>query len=890
MKNKTGLPLIALTAIIISLSSCGGSQKIVAPEAPVAAQAEPVEPGIAEDTIMIDSASMAENDDSKQEEANIPVDLPEYHGSYTKTIDLLHTKLNLTFDWQKQYVNGKASLKFTPHFYPLESFELDAKGFDIKKVELVKPKTALKYTNDGKKLTITLPSTFTRKDTFWIDIDYTAKPNEGETGGSEAILSDKGLYFINPTGEEIGKPSQIWSQGETESNSRWFPTIDKPNERCTGEITLTVQDSMTTLSNGLLVASKKNTDGTRTDTWKMDIPIAPYLYMIAVGKYAVVKDTWNGKEVSYYVEPKYKDDAKAIFNHTPEMLTYFSRILNYPYPWQKFSQIIVRDYVSGAMENTTAVVFGEFVQKTKRELIDNTNDGIVAHEMFHHWFGDLVTCESWSNLTLNEGFANYSEYLWNEYKYGKDVAENERLNQLEGYLNSIKQGSQHALIDFGYKDKENMFDAHSYNKGGLTLHMLRKYVGDDAFYTALNKYLRDNQFKSVEVHNLRLAFEAVTGEDLNWFFNQWYLHAGFPQLEVDNSYDSANKTLSVTVAQLQPIEDNLPIYILPTQIEAYDKSGNKRTFDIRIDKRTQTFEFDLDFEPSLVLLNPENDLVALINNKLTEEQEALRYMYCPDYFSRYFSITAIKDFNGEMGKKVLNKAIADSSWEIRAFALHKMDVANNPDQLGAIKKAALTDKNSNVRAFAIDILGNLSDKSNVELFKKYINETDAYPVTASALKALYITDQKEAVTQAHKLYNENNSAIVLVIGQIFSEQKDTSALEYFKSKSMQVDGYDAINFYAMYENLLQETSPKIILQHANTLSKIALADGGSLWRKIGVTKTIKDLQKFSEEKAEDIQSPEMENWKTNASNLNFMFQEIKKKENNPQLKSYYNML
>jgi len=220
-------------------------------------------------------------------------------------------------------------------------------------------------------------------------------------GGSAAITSDQGLFFINPRNEDSEKPQQIWTQGETEWNSRWFPTTDKPNERCTQEMYLTVEDKYVTLSNGLLKSSKKNADGTRTDYWKM------------------VK-----------------------------------------YPWQKYSQVVVRDYVSGAMENTTGVIFGDFVQKTERELIDNHNDGIVAHEMFHHWFGDYVTCESWANLTMNEGFANYSEYLWFEHKYGREEADRHLRNEMNGYLGSVGQGGAHPLIHWGYNDKEDMFDAH----------------------------------------------------------------------------------------------------------------------------------------------------------------------------------------------------------------------------------------------------------------------------------------------------------------------------------------------------------------------------------------------------------------------------------------------
>jgi len=394
--------------------------------------------------------------------------LPRYNSSFPLINNIVHTKLDLRFDWSKQYVMGKATLTLKPWFYPVESVTLDAKGFDIHKVSFAGSTAPLKYDYTNDKLTISLGRKIQSNEEYQLFIDYTAKPAEtGGKGGSEAITSDQGLYFINHDGKTPDKPMQIWTQGETESNSRWFPTVDKPNERCTQEMYITIEDRFKTLSNGLLLSSTKNSDGTRTDYWKMDQPHAPYLFMMAIGEFSVTTEKWQNIPLEYYVEPEYEPSAKNIFGRTPEMLDFFSEITGVKYPWQKYAQVVVRDYVSGAMENTTGVIFGDFVQKTNRELIDNHNDGIVAHELFHHWFGDYVTCESWANLTMNEGFANYGEYLWFEHQYGKDEADSHRNSEMSTYFQSTAQGGAHDLIHFGYNDKEDMFDAHSYNKGGL---------------------------------------------------------------------------------------------------------------------------------------------------------------------------------------------------------------------------------------------------------------------------------------------------------------------------------------------------------------------------------------------------------------------------------------
>jgi aminopeptidase N len=401
-------------------------------------------------------------------------------------------------------------------------------------------------------------------------VDYTAKPEELKAEGSEAITDAKGLYFINPKGEEANKPTQIWTQGETEASSAWFPTIDAPNENTTQEIVMTVDKKYVTLSNGLLIDSKDNGNGTRTDTWKQTKPHAPYLAMMAVGDFAVIKDKWKNIAVDYYVEHDYAQYGKAIFGETPAMLEFYSNVLDYQYPWDKYAQIVVRDYVSGAMENTTAVIHGEFLHRTDRELLDGDNERIIAHELFHHWFGDIVTCESWSNLPLNESFATYGEYMWLEHRHGRAAADRHSEEQMGQYFASTKQQGHVDLIRFNYEDKEDMFDAHSYNKGGRVLHMLRKTIGDDAFFKALSVYLKAHQYEAVEIHQLRLAMEKVTGQDLNWFFNQWFLNQGHPDLAVKHVNDAAKGTHSVILTQEHDLKE-FPLYRIPLDVDIYSQ-------------------------------------------------------------------------------------------------------------------------------------------------------------------------------------------------------------------------------------------------------------------------------------------------------------------------------
>ena len=310
-----------------------------------------------------------------QTEPDMPADTSWkkiYRESSPRINNLVHTKLDVRFDYEKSWLYGKEWVTLQPHFYPTDSLLLDAKGMEIKELSMMKgaSKTPLKYTYDGMQLNIKLDKQYAATEKYTLYIDYISKPNDVSVKGSAAITDAKGLYFINPNGEEKGKPTQIWTQGETEANSVWFVTIDKPNQKTTQELIMTVLAKYVTLSNGLLTAQKKNADGTRTDTWKMDLPHAPYLFFMGVGDFTIVKDSYKGKEVSYYVEKDQAQYARKVFGNTPEMMKFFSEKLGVEYPWAKYSQMVGRDYVSGAMENTTATLHQESAYQNNRQLAD----------------------------------------------------------------------------------------------------------------------------------------------------------------------------------------------------------------------------------------------------------------------------------------------------------------------------------------------------------------------------------------------------------------------------------------------------------------------------------------------------------------------------------------
>jgi aminopeptidase N len=674
----------------------------------------------------------------------------------TRINNLVHTKLEVRFNYETSQLYGKAWISLTPHLYPTDSLELDAKGMDIKAVSLYqtgKPAPSLSYQNTGEKLHIKLNKTYKKGETYTVYIDYTANPDAYEKlSGRDPMLGTKGLFFINPKGENKKKPIQIWTQGETESNSVWFPTIDQTQQKCTQELTMTVPAKYVTLSNGKLVSQKNNADGTRTDYWKMDLPHSPYLFFMGVGDYAVIKDSWKGKEVNYYVEPEYASVAKKIFGNTPEMMTYFSTITGVPYPWIKYSQMTARDYVAGAMENTTATLHQNSAQQDARELTDgNIWEGTIAHELFHQWFGDYVTAESWSNLTVNESFANYSQLLWEEYKYGKDAALAEHYKNMQEYM--MGDNKKKDLVRFYYADREDMFDAVSYQKGGRILHMLRNHVGDSAFFKGLNLYLTQNKFKSAEAHHLRLALEEVSGMDLTWFFNQWYYGSGHPQLDIKYAYDENTKQATVTVKQTQ---NTGAIFMIPTFLDIYHGKEKKR-HAIWIRNALDSFRFDAASKPDLI--NFDGDKILLAEKK--ENKNLDNYIHQFYHAGNYLDRKEAVDFCGRKtddpkALALLKDALKDPYHGIRELALEKINIKNNRiknEFEPLIASLVKTEKNRPVKASMINALGKTENSAYKSFYLNNISDS-SYSVAGAALEALSKIDSVSALEWAKKLSAE----------------------------------------------------------------------------------------------------------------------------------------
>ncbi len=755
-----------------------------------------------------------------------------YKPEREKINNLVHTKLKVSFDFEKMQMPAEAWITLKPHFYATQDLTLDAKAMLIEKVS--KNGRDLKYDYDGRQLKIKLGNTFSKGEEYTIYIKYTARPEEVKAEGSAAITDAKGLYFIDPMETDPDKPTQIWTQGEPESNSVWFPTIDSPNQKTTQEIYITVPNKYVTLSNGLLQNQIDNANGTRTDYWNMTQKHTPYLFFMGIGEYSVVKDFYKGKEVNYYVDKEYEPYAQEIFGNTPEMLGFFSDLLGIEYPWSKYAQIVGADYVSGAMENTTATIHADNVYQTSGQLIDeNIWEDTIAHEVFHHWFGNLVTTESWSNLTVNESFANYSEYLWREYKYGKDHADAHRYKDLNQYY---KGGNfDKSLVRFKHNKHMDMFDGVSYQKGGGILHNLRNLLGSEAFFAGLKEYLEANKYGTGEAHQLRLALEKVSGKDLNWFFNQWYFDNGHPVLEITYSYDATNKQVVVD------IEQGEKSFNFPVKINVYE-DNNPQTYDVWVNDKSETFAFKVESEPLLIDFDVDKTIVSQITDNKNIGNYIFQYNNTLSYENRREAIEKLslhKDDKDAVA--TLIKALDDKYYGLRIMAIQGLDLSDKKAKkaVSKIKNLVKNDPKTLVQAAALKALSAISKE--VSLFENAM-QSKSYSVKRNALAAVYKLDKKKGILLAKSITDKrtkDNMKDALI--PIYLNENDNSQYEFIAKNVLKGMFFSRdVEKQKLYQNAFQVIGKSDNLK-ATTILVNDFVEAGLKYKQYGVDKMVVQL-------------------------------------------------
>ena len=625
--------------------------------------------------------------------------------------DLLTTSLDLQFDFADEAVMGTARHTLTPLRDGLRAFYFHAEAMDIAAVRQVVDGqgVGVGFGMDSARVTVTPRTPLRLGETYEFVVDYIAHPGRGAGQGS---LGDggKGLYFIDPEGTDPYRPTQIWTQGQAQSNRRWFPTWDYPNDRHEIEIALTVPDSMRTAANGALVEQTDLGDGMRRDRWRMSGDHASYLTAIVAGDFATVRDSVesiSGRTIplEYLVEPAFEDEAQAIFGETPAMISFFETYLGVPYPWDDYKQAAVRDYTAGGMENTTITTLFEHVQTDARARLDYTGRDLISHELAHQWFGDLATTKDWANLALNESFASYLEALYLEDAFGFDEAQAHAINDRLAYFRQAER-LRRPIVWYGYDSPNQMFDTHTYQKGAQVLHQLRFELGDADFRRGLHRYLTDHAFGSVELGDLRRAFEGATGRSLRRFFEQWWRQPGHPVLAVEQAYFAGSRLYTVHVVQ-QQARDAAPTFHFDVNVELNFPTAPRELRRVRIASADTTLRFQVPEKPSFVRFN--EGYGAFIEPRITQplEETLVQAVEDDEMAGRYDAVVTLarNDRNADVRDVLVRVAREDGHELVRARATEALaPYAEIAEVQQALRALAREDAAPSVRRAALGAL------------------------------------------------------------------------------------------------------------------------------------------------------------------------------------------
>lgn len=705
-----------------------------------------------------------------------------------RTYDVQHISMNISLDWEQKMVIGDVSTTIVPLSDGMTSFQVDAVAFDIESISVLE--IPLRYEYDGKKITIFTPEPVNSTDTFGYTVKYTCKPQ-------------RGLYFRYPSELNPSMGYQVWTQGQSEDNKYWLPIYDYPNDKTTTEMYVTVDDKYVTLSNGFLESSYASAGimGGTTWHWVQDKPHPTYLIMLGVGEWEIIQDEADGIEVLSYVDEDKLEMGEYAVRNTAEMMRFFNERFGYRYPWANYKQVIVKDFIYGGMENTTATVLNERVYYDPEIENDYGADGLISHELGHQWWGDLITCSNWSEIWLNESFATYSTSLWYEHYKGKDEFDYSILRNSDDAM-KYDSTKKRLPIWAGYGSAtENVYD-----KGSVAINSMRHVLGDSIFYLSLKTFLEDNEYKNVVTDDLSNSVDKVynfrsdptpgplpTSHD--WMFYQWIMKAGYPEFEVLYWYEENTKQLMLKIVQVQKQDTLTPSFKVPVDVRIYGQ-GHDLIKPIMISGTDITWTIDFPVEPEFVQFDYGNKIMDKTEYKdKSIDQTISQFDNSENAIDRIMAIRSEKEnlsginskvnirFHGEviviieavekdfdMYKQFYN----DEFWGTRKEAVDFYSfLADNPFmQYGDsevrktiysfIKSKFDSEPNSRVKRAMLTALGKSIEKKDVDFIKSKIASTKNEYIISDGIKALEEALPKEDIYDAviPYLFRQSHRSII----------------------------------------------------------------------------------------------------------------------------------
>lgn len=648
-----------------------------------------------------------------------------------RPVDVLHLALDLKVDIPEKAVEATAVIDLRA-LRDVSSIRFDAVNFDVSRVTFSRGEgspAAIEFINDGDHVEILLgDSPLLLGESASVRIDYRLHD------------PSSGLHFFAPSEANPDTPYQVWSQGQSTSNRHWVPCFDHPNEMHTTEMRVTAPKGYEVISNGRLVSKKENGDGTVTFHWLQDRPHVAYLISLIVGEFHVAQETWRGKPVLYYVPEKNKDDVQRTFGNTTRMLEHFTQLTGVEYPWDKYAQTCAEGF-GGGMENTSATTLGTWVLHDERAHLDYSADGLIAHELAHQWFGDFVTCQDWSHLWLNEGFASFMTPIWYEFDLGKEEYDYSIFGKMQ---RAVDGGKDKPVVDRHYGSPGEMFDSRSYPKGSIILHMLRRRVGDKMFWRCVNRYLVENAHQPVETSVFRRTFERITGRSLERFFYDWTERPGAPAVEVQFDWNEEDRLAELVFKQTQEAD----AFYFPLELEFHFDGLEPKVIKRQVTEKVHHFLFSLPKHPAMVLIDPRDAVLMELKEKKGRDLWSKQLAHSPYVISRIRAARHLGESGKEAEVKLLAAALArETFWGVGEQIAEALGEAGGDAARDALL-AGLKHAHPKVRRTCTDELGAFhKDEVVINALYSLIQTGDpSYRVEAAAIRSYGELQPDDALT------------------------------------------------------------------------------------------------------------------------------------------------
>ncbi|HEU4405565.1 MAG TPA: M1 family aminopeptidase [Polyangiaceae bacterium] len=664
-----------------------------------------------------------------------------------------HLSLDLALDVERRSIEGRAALRFERVDPAARWLRLDAVGFALGPVTVESgegPRPA-EHVYDGETLSVAVPAQGPRD--VVVEVHYRCTPR-------------RGLYFLAPDEHVRDRPRQVWTQCQDEDARHWAPCVDRPNVKQTTELKVRVPPGWGALSNGRLVAHARGAGGD-TFHWKTERPHAAYLLTLVAGEFAVLEaGEAEGVPVSYWVPKGRERDAELSLGETPKMLRHFAALTGTPFPWEKYAQAVVSDFVFGGMENTSATTLYEHALLDDRARLDNTAEDLVAHELAHQWFGDYVTCRDWQHGWLNEGFATFFEHLDRERRLGPDEYDYGLKADQENYLAEARGRYRRPLVCREYDAPVDLFDRHLYEKGGLVLHLLRRELGDEPFWRGVGEYLRRHAFGLVETRDLCRALEDASGKSLERFFEQWVERPGHPELSARVEHDPESALLLVHVKQT--VAAGGAPFSLALELDVADGGGGPpRRECLRVERPEETFALPCRVRPAFVVVDPRHRILGELKAELPADLSRNQLAGAPTARGRWLAAQSLARHDDPATHEALRAALHHDGafWGVRAEAAAALGALRSPEALAALC-ASTHLAHPKVRRAVAAALGAFQRPEAAEALRPLALGDESYSVEAEAARALGATRQPLAFDVLVELLDRPSWAELVRAGAI----------------------------------------------------------------------------------------------------------------------------